>query len=206
MKAPLATITAISAGLVILAGYFFPLSPLREIQQLLLGWAVILAGIAALVGILNLVITHLRKFNAGKGKQDIYSLFLLLSFLITFIAGMWFGPSHPAIQHIITSVQMPVETSLLALLAITLAYTSLKLLKRRRDWVTILFVASTVVFLLISSGLMTTGMNIEPFQFLLAILNRLPVAGARGILLGVALGSLTTGLRILLGADRPYGG
>jgi hypothetical protein len=32
------------------------------------------------------------------------------------------------------------------------------------------------------------------------------VGGARGILLGVALGTLTTGLRILFGADRPYGG
>jgi len=31
-------------------------------------------------------------------------------------------------------------------------------------------------------------------------------AGARGILLGMALGTLTTGLRILFGADRPYGG
>jgi DNA-binding beta-propeller fold protein YncE len=31
-------------------------------------------------------------------------------------------------------------------------------------------------------------------------------AGARGILLGMALGILTTGLRILFGADRPYGG
>jgi hypothetical protein len=34
----------------------------------------------------------------------------------------------------------------------------------------------------------------------------LAAAGARGILLGVALGTLTTGLRILFGVDRPYGG
>jgi prolyl-tRNA editing enzyme YbaK/EbsC (Cys-tRNA(Pro) deacylase) len=34
----------------------------------------------------------------------------------------------------------------------------------------------------------------------------LAAAGARGILLGVALGTLTTGIRILFGADRPYGG
>ena len=39
-----------------------------------------------------------------------------------------------------------------------------------------------------------------------AFLQRLPVAGARGILLGIALGSLTTGLRVLLAADRPYSG
>jgi hypothetical protein len=31
-------------------------------------------------------------------------------------------------------------------------------------------------------------------------------AGARGILLGVALGTLTTGLRILFGTDLPYKG
>jgi hypothetical protein len=32
------------------------------------------------------------------------------------------------------------------------------------------------------------------------------VAGARGVLLGVALGAIATGLRILMGVDRPYGG
>jgi len=30
-------------------------------------------------------------------------------------------------------------------------------------------------------------------------------AGARGILIGVALGSLATGVRVLVGFDRPYG-
>jgi hypothetical protein len=34
----------------------------------------------------------------------------------------------------------------------------------------------------------------------------LGMGGARGILIGVALGTLTTGLRILLGAERPYEG
>jgi hypothetical protein len=36
------------------------------------------------------------------------------------------------------------------------------------------------------------------------ILNVPTLAGVRGILLGVALGTIATGLRILLGADRPY--
>jgi hypothetical protein len=34
----------------------------------------------------------------------------------------------------------------------------------------------------------------------------LALGGARGILIGVALGTLTTGLRVLFGIDRPYGG
>jgi hypothetical protein len=32
------------------------------------------------------------------------------------------------------------------------------------------------------------------------------LGGARGILIGVALGTITTGLRVLFGVDRPYGG
>jgi len=32
------------------------------------------------------------------------------------------------------------------------------------------------------------------------------LAGARGILLGIGLGVVSTGLRILIGADRPFGG
>jgi hypothetical protein len=31
------------------------------------------------------------------------------------------------------------------------------------------------------------------------------VAGARGLLLGVALGAIATGARVLLGLERPYG-
>ena len=38
---------AIATGLVILLGYFFP--ALAELQTLLLNWAIILAGVAALV-------------------------------------------------------------------------------------------------------------------------------------------------------------
>jgi len=32
------------------------------------------------------------------------------------------------------------------------------------------------------------------------------LGGARGILIGVGLGALLTGLRVLFGIDRPYGG
>ena len=38
------------------------------------------------------------------------------------------------------------------------------------------------------------------------ISNYLVAGGARGIIIGVALGVITTGLRIFFGADRPYGG
>ena len=66
------------------------------------------------------------------------------------------------------------------------------------------FVISGLVFLLFNSGLLH-GMTEFP-EWLLEAIHLLPVAGGRGILLGIALGSLMAGLRILFGAERPYSG
>ena len=65
---------------------------------------------------------------------------------------------------------------------------------------------SAVLFLLLGSGLLSSAESISPLKEIVALVNLLPIAGSRGILLGIALGSLTAGLRVLLGADRPYRG
>jgi hypothetical protein len=204
MRAPVAAAVAIGIGLVVLAGYFLPFPLLTSLQSTLLGWAVVVGAFAGLVAITNLVLNHWRKLT-GKVNRDFYSLFTLIGFAIALIAGLYFGPGDPLIKQGVQATIVPVETSLMAVLAITLGYASLRLLRQRRDGMSILFVISAVVFLILSSGFLT-GLNIPIVRDIVAFIDRLPVAGSRGILLGVALGGLTTGLRILMGADRPYSG
>jgi hypothetical protein len=90
----------------------------------------------------------------------------------------------------------------MGLVAITLTVAGLRLAQRRRNLMAVTFAVSAVVFLLIGSGLL--GM-LADFP-LIGFIQRLPLAGSRGILMGIALGSLTAGLRVLLAADRPYTG
>lgn len=205
MRAPFTTAITISVGLIVLLAYFLPFPLLQNLRVLLLGWGVSLAGIAALVGILNLLSVHWKKARS-KENRDLFSLVLLLGFIITFAAGMWLTPANPLFQHVIISIQAPVETSLMAVLAVTLAYASLRLLQRRKGWMGIVFIISALVFLLFIGGFLPVFQQIPFVGNFASFLNRLPTAGARGILLGVALGSLTTGLRVLLGVDRPYSG
>ena len=205
MRAPAATAVAIATGAIVLLGYWLPLPILQNARTTLLGWAVVVGGVAMLVGIANLVSFHWRKMT-DKSKKDFFSAILLLSFIVTLTAGLWFGPADRTYQKAVLAIQVPVEASLLGMMAITLAAASLRLLKRRKDMMSILFVFSVVVFLLLGSGILAGVENIPGFQLIIAGLNRLPVAGARGILLGIALGSLTADLRILFGADRPYSG
>ena len=42
--------------------------------------------------------------------------------------------------------------------------------------------------------------------FILLVEGAVAEGGARGLLIGIALGTLLTGLRVLFGMDRPYGG
>ncbi len=205
MRTPLSAAVAILAGLLILLGYFLPESftALRSLQTLLLGWAVLVAAAAVLVGILNLVFgVHWKRLRAAQNK-DYYSPFLILAFLVTAGLGLAYGPGHPQFQQVVLSIQAPVETSLLAVLAISLVFAAFRLFSLRRGLMGWAFILSAVFFVAAGSVVLLGSPTLAPLQ---ALYQLLPAAGARGLLIGMALGSLTAGLRVLVGADRPYSG
>jgi hypothetical protein len=203
MKAPVTTAVAILTGLLVLLGYIVP--ALQPVQAIVLGWAIVLVGVAAVIGIINLVVVHVHKATQPP-KRDPFSMVFLVAFLLTLAAAAVLEPSSPEFQRIMLAIQVPVESSLMALLAVVLAFTSLRLLQRRKGTLSILFLISAVLFLILGSGFLTSTDLPSPIKEIIAFANRLPSAGGRGILLGIALGSLTAGLRVLLGADRPYRG
>lgn len=206
MNRPFSTALAIAAGVIVLLGYLVPLPLLTVIRIELLQWAMVLAAVAILVGIFNLLNTHLARLRKRQ-RGAVYSLFLIAALLLSTTAGLLLGPQHPVMRSLFEAVILPVEASLMALLAVTLVYASMRLLRRRAEVMTFVFLISAVLALLSMAALPGLGeipiLNDTLRPFLTQVL---AAAGARGILLGVALGTLATGLRILLGADRPYGG
>jgi hypothetical protein len=195
-------VIAIAAGILILGGYFFP--ALSGIQTLLLNWAIILTGVAALVGIFNLISVHSDKVRRGE-KGGIYSALLVVSLIATFFLGIFLRPEHGAMRAVMNGIIIPSEAALMGILTISLLYAAIRLLRRRVDVMSILFFL-TAVFLLLGSATLPFG-DIPVIGTLARWVTQIWVlGGVRGILIGVALGALTTGLRVLFGADRPYGG
>ena len=93
MRSPVWTAVAISIGLIVLLGYFIPpdMYPIRFIltlRSILVGWAVILAGVAALVGVLNLFLVHIGRMTA-KRNPDRYSILLVAFFLVSLGFGLY---------------------------------------------------------------------------------------------------------------------
>jgi hypothetical protein len=198
-------VIAISVGVIVLLGYFISLPTISGFGYLLLQWVVILAGVAGLIGIWNLFSVHLQKIRErqpGAINSMVLLFFLLLTALVSITPAL-----QPLQGMILNGILVPVEISLMAVLAVTLVYASLRLLKVRGSLASMLFLVTALLILLGTTPMPYIGQLpiisdwVRPF-----ISNNLASGGARGILLGVALGTLTTGLRILFGADRPYGG
>ena len=204
---PLATAMAIGAGLFVLIGYFIPAFDLVRVEMI--QWAIIAGGAAVLVGIGNLFSVHFQRVRRRE-KDSLYSLLLLVSMLGTLLVGMFglfFGQSLTWLQFGVDAIIFPVEASLMALLAVTLVYASIRLLRRRTDLMTLVFLGTALIVLAGSislpyfGGIPVLGDWIAPW-----LTYGVAPGGARGLLMGVALGALTTGLRVLFGMDRPYGG
>lgn len=194
---------AITSGVLILGGYFFPV--LAGVQTLLLNWAIILAGVAAIVGILNLTSVHMDKIRRGE-KGSAYSALLVIGLAATVFFGMILRPQHDVMQMVLNGIIVPVEAALMGLLTVSLLYAAIRLLRRRTDMMGIIFLLTAALLFLGSATLPfgdipIIGTLIRPW-----VSQILALGGARGILIGVALGSLTTGLRVLFAIDRPYGG
>jgi len=204
LKGLLSTAVAITTGLIVLVGYFVEIPILVNLRITILNWVILLAAVALFVGLFNLLAVHADKIR-NKQKGGIYSLVLIFSLLTTLILGLWLRPDHALMALIFNAIQLPVETSLMAMLVVTLTYASIRLLRRRNNLISIIFLVTALLILLGTAPLPFVGYVpilsdlIRPF-----IAQVLAAAGARGILIGVALGSLTTGLRVLFGADRPY--
>lgn len=197
---------AIAAGAIVLLGYFFP-EQLGSLRVVLLDWAVIIAGMAVLVGVFNLAAVHMEKFRARQ-KGGGYGILLVVSLLVTFFGlGIWLGPNSLGMQVAVNAIIIPVEASLMAILAVTLIYASIRLLRRRLDVMSVIFLVVTVIFLML---MMPTPfgpiLGDQGTQLAINFLGMFSGGGARGLLIGIALGTLLTGLRVLFGADRPYGG
>ena len=196
---------AIVAGVLVLLGYLLP-NLLGGLRQYLIQLAVTLTAFAVLLGIINLASVHWKRATGPKGGlHKLYSAVLLLSLVLTILLVGISGPTGFWSIWLVNTFQIPVETSLMAVLAVVLLFAAARLLSRRLHWASLLFLVAAVLVLI--------GMAPLPYFGQFAVLSSLrqwlssvpAVAGARGLLLGVALGTIATGLRILMGADRPYG-
>jgi type IV secretory pathway VirB2 component (pilin) len=189
-------------GLVILLVYIVQLPYLGELRKLFLQWFAILAAVAMIVGAINLANVHAQKIIHWRSNR-FYSLVLLVSMLMTIALGFRFKPTDPVLVWVYNYIQMPVEASLMALLAIILAFIGTRLFRKRLDWFSGLFFVTVLIIL--SGSISLANLKLPGLALVKTWIEQIwAMGGLRGIVIGVGLGTIVTGLRVLVGVERPY--
>lgn len=209
MKYVIPAAIAIGVGLVVLLSYFIAVDELMSVRLILTDWAVILGGLAVLIGILNLVLVHFRRIQAN-GQGSFYSLLTVAAAVGTFVVGALEGlrSGSPALYEegslthmLFTGVLAASQAALASLVMFFLVVGAVRMLKSKLNGWSILFLVAVVVALV---GWLPLAFMRPANGFREWVLAVPALAGARGILLGIALGIVVVGLRVLIGAERPY--
>lgn len=189
---------AIAVGIVVLADFFFTHPILDALGDAFREWAIILAAFALLLGVMNLLNVHLvrvvRREESGAG----YSLVVILTAVIVTTIGLFTGLAGAPMIWIFENVYIPLQSTLFALIAFFLAAAAYRALRARNGETLLMLLAALIVFIG-QTPLLSFFSDAKDWVL------RFPAeAGVRGIMIGVGLGTLATGLRLLVGLDRPY--
>jgi hypothetical protein len=163
-------------------------------------------AVAVIIGILNLARVH--TLNLRRGVTGLYSLITLLTLAIVVVLRILERANVIQVSAggalsltLMDALQVAVESALSGILVFFLIYAAFRLMRRRVSVWSLLFVAIIVVVLVGYSPL-------PGFEFLSSlrewILNVPVNAGTRGLAIGIAIGTVVVGVRLLIGQDRTF--
>jgi len=196
------TAIAIGVGIVTLLTFFFQLPELNAIGMAFKEWTIVLTAFALLLGLGNLLLVHFQRIVRRNESGAGYSVIVLLTAVAVSIIGLLFGLSDFPMTLIFKYVYEPLAGAFFALTAFFLATAAYRSMRARSLETSLMLLAALIVFLGQTPLVNTlTDWFVNAKEWILSVPSE---AGVRGILLGVALGTIATGLRLLVAMDRPY--
>lgn len=204
-------------GMTMVANFFVPARPMGDFAGDVQQWALIVVAFAYVLGGLNILGIHLKKI-ARRQPDWGYSAVTVAALGVVLVLGClipeaWGGGKRPGsfVIWIYDATYVPLQATVFSLLAFYIASASFRAF-RIRNWQAASLAITAVVVMLGAVPLTTSlldrvvpGAGGELTYVRSWIMESLQNAGKRAILIGVALGSIATGIKIILGIERPYG-
>jgi hypothetical protein len=220
VKTQIPVLITMIVGVSLVLAMFIPHAPFRTLDEHFSVWFNILAVFAFVLGGGNLMKIHLKKIGARE-KDWGYSAVTVGSFLVMLVAGLFKlgAPSWEAdaiapgtwFKAIYDATFAPLQATMFSLLAFFVASASYRAFRAKTGEATLLLAAASIILVgRTPLGHTLTAWLPEPLDFLrisnlsnwiLAVPN---LAGQRAILIGIALGVISTSLKLILGLERSH--
>jgi hypothetical protein len=200
-------------GLTMIISHFIP--PLNILKDLFEDWFFIIAAFAIYLGVLNLLRVNADKMYR-KQKGWPFGLVVILGFLVITIPGLFFSGGRSfsdlgtPFYYLYINVYYPLSATMFSLLAFFVASASYRAFRARNVEATMLLAAAFILMLgRVPIGDWITAWLPEGYRMGNAadwIMDFPQTAGQRAIMIGIALGVVSSALRVILGLERAMGG
>jgi len=210
------------AGLVFAISYFIPHTPFGRAESIFGDWVSIVQAFAIWLGVLNLLKVSLEKiFRKSEGWP--YSYLIIASLFGTLIVGFYSGfsginatPQYTysdtgtGFDWVYQNIYTALTSTMFSMLAFFVGSASYRAFRARNIQATLLLI----------SGFLVMGGRVPLLDRISSIFTETPIfsnlanwimnypnsAGQRAILIGIALGIMSSSLRVILGIERSHVG
>ncbi|MCK4305650.1 MAG: hypothetical protein KAY24_15540 [Candidatus Eisenbacteria sp.] len=214
-------ITAI-VGFVLVVAYFIPHPPFDTLREDFAIYFDIIASVAFILGAGNLIMMHGSKISK-RDKSWGYSAVTVGGFILVLLIGLtkignpdgFRGSSVTAegsyFDYVYRYIFRPCAATMFALLAFYVASASFRAFRAKNAEATILLLVAFIILLgrtfvgtLLTSWLPDSLFFLKIPYLAEKIMTVLNFAGNRAIMIGIALGIISTSLKVIIGIDRSY--
>ncbi|MGB8656861.1 MAG: hypothetical protein WCE90_03640 [Candidatus Zixiibacteriota bacterium] len=203
MRREIPIVICFLAGLSFILEYFIPHQSVRPIFENFRQWAIIVMTFAYVLGIANIVRVNYHVIQR-KGRDWLYKIVLVLGLFFMIIVGLFFGGIGEGTTFfwMYNNAYSPLQSTMFALLAFFIASAAFRAFRVRTFQASLLAVTAILVMI----GRVPAGEKLwSGFPgFTEWIMNVPQLAGKRAIMIGAALGAISTALKVLVGLERTY--
>jgi membrane-associated phospholipid phosphatase len=193
------------AGISFILEYFIPHRQVLSIFETIRQWAIIVIAFAYVLGLSNLVRVNFHVIQK-KQRDWSYKIILVLSVFFTLVVGIipYFGGIQEGtiFDWVYYYAQYPLQATMFSLLAFFIASAAFRAFRIRTFQASLLAITAVLVMI----GRVPVGEKLWPGfpDFIEWIMNVPQLAGKRAIMIGAALGAISTALKVLTGLERTY--
>lgn len=189
-------------GLLMIGQWFLNVASLDELATFIQQWGIIIAAFAMGLGTVNIIIRNVNRIQKREGRDWLYAIWLLIVFFLFSTVGIGFGSDSSQYKYIFNTILQPLSATMYPASLFFLVSAIYRTFKTRTAEGSIFVIVGAIILLANAPVMAATFPILVPIKNW--IMDVVLTAAYRAILLGIGLGTIVLGFRVIFGLETTH--